>query len=302
MGSIRTPAHLRFDRTAADHLYSLALERFVPERDALAKALRADGERDQAAEIAGLRKPSAAAWAVNQLVRGHPQRLADLFEAGDALRRAQRDVIDGDGDRRAMRAATERERAAVEVLVDTAGAEHRLSSATRDRIADTLHAGALDDEARAIVSQGRLERELRHAGLGIVEGDGGSVSPAPSAAGPKAPAVVVPLAPAQPGGVAGGVRGAVSVNREAESARHRELERERADVRRAARIAEGEARRRVERAARAVAVAQERRERALEALDQAEQSLAQARADADAAAAAHRTAQDGLERIQSAWS
>jgi hypothetical protein len=53
----------------ADELYGLALDAFVPERDALAKRLRADGRRDEANEVKALRKPSVAAWAVNQAVR-----------------------------------------------------------------------------------------------------------------------------------------------------------------------------------------------------------------------------------------
>ena len=52
-----------------DDLYGLPLDRFVAERGALAKALRADGRRDEASRVAALRKPSVAAWAVNQLAR-----------------------------------------------------------------------------------------------------------------------------------------------------------------------------------------------------------------------------------------
>ena len=58
---------------AADDLYGLPLDAFVPERDALAKRLRAEGRRDEAAEVKALRKPSVAAWAVNQAVRSQPR-------------------------------------------------------------------------------------------------------------------------------------------------------------------------------------------------------------------------------------
>src|SRR5207253_699169 len=44
-----------------DDLYGLALDEFVPRRDALAKRLRADGRREEAAEVGALRKPSVAA-------------------------------------------------------------------------------------------------------------------------------------------------------------------------------------------------------------------------------------------------
>ncbi len=70
---------------AGDELYGLPLERFVPERAALVKALRAEGRREDAAQVAKLRKPSVAAWAVNQLVRTQGRAAAELFAAGDAL-------------------------------------------------------------------------------------------------------------------------------------------------------------------------------------------------------------------------
>ena len=65
----------------ADDLYGLALEQFIPERGALAKALRADKRREEAAAVAALRKPSGAAWAVNQLVRSQLASVQALFAA-----------------------------------------------------------------------------------------------------------------------------------------------------------------------------------------------------------------------------
>ena len=53
----------------ANKLYGLPLERFTEERNALAKRLREEGQRDEAATVSKLRKPSVAAWAVNQIVR-----------------------------------------------------------------------------------------------------------------------------------------------------------------------------------------------------------------------------------------
>src|ERR671929_141560 len=69
-----------------DDLYGLPLDRFIAERGALAKALRGEDRRDEAAEVAKLRKPSAAAWAVNQLVRTQGRAVGELFDAGDAVR------------------------------------------------------------------------------------------------------------------------------------------------------------------------------------------------------------------------
>jgi hypothetical protein len=250
----------------ADELYGLPLERFVGERGALAKALRADGRREEAAEVAGLRKPSVAAWAVNQLVRTQGRAMGELFDAGDALRRAQADVLAGQGDGRTLRAAAERERAAAEALVETARGlltsdGHELSGSVIDRVADTLQAAALDDECRAQVRHGRLERELRHLGLGL--GDGATSS------GPA-------VAPAR------------RAAREDTAARER---------RRAARSAEAQARKRAERAERALQIAQERRERAVQALQDAGEALASARDETKAAAEAHRRAEEELREL-----
>ena len=168
-----------------DDLYGLPLDSFIPRRGTLAKELKAAGDRDRAAEVAALRKPSVAAWAVNQLVRTQPKAIAGLFKAGDTLRKAQDKVLAGRGDSDDLRAGVEREREAVSGLVEQARGllnsdGHELSQAVLDRVSDTLHAAALDDAARAQVRDGTLVRELRHAGLGMA----GS-APAPSAS--KAP-------------------------------------------------------------------------------------------------------------------
>ena len=155
-----------------DELYGLPLDRFTPERNALARELRNAGERERGAEVAALRKPSVAAWAVNQLVRTQKSAIGELFEAGDGLRHAHDEVLAGRGDGGSLRVAVERERQAVESLIQSAGGllstdGHELSPTIIDRVADTLHAAALDDDARVQLRDGRLERELRHVGLGM---------------------------------------------------------------------------------------------------------------------------------------
>src|SRR5207302_8969968 len=101
-------------------LYGLPLDRFVAERTALAKALRKEGHRSEAAEAATLRKPSVAAWAVNQLVRTQPRLVAELYEAGDALAKTQSQLLSGKGSAQAMRESLARERTAVGKLAEKA--------------------------------------------------------------------------------------------------------------------------------------------------------------------------------------
>jgi hypothetical protein len=258
--------------SAADDLYGLPLDRFVTERDRLAKALRAEGRREDATAVAALRKPSVAAWAVNQLVRTQRSDIDDLFGAGQALREAQSALLAGGrGTGHDLRDAMQQERAAAEKLVGAArgllsSEGHELSPAVVERVADTLHAAALSDEAREAISEGRLERELRHVGLGV---DVGS-APAP--------------APARTPGAAPASKRGEDAKRAADAQR---AERERTEARTAARAAEADARRRAERARRALSTAHERRDKAARALGEADSVLDEARAEAEAATREH---------------
>jgi len=174
----------------ADALYGLRLDAFVPERDALAKRLRADGRRAEADEVKALRKPSVAAWAVNQVVRSQPKPARVLWKAGDALIAAQDDLLAGRADAAKLRTAVEDERAALDALLDAArglltGEGHDLGDATIERVRDTLHAGAIDAEAREEVAAGRAVRERAHAGLGAF-GGAPPVAPASRGGGTRA--------------------------------------------------------------------------------------------------------------------
>jgi len=272
-----------------DELYGLPLDEFVPARNALARELRNSDRRDEAAEVAALRKPSVAGWAVNQLVRTQKRGVAELFEAGDALRAAHDKVLAGRGDATDLRAGVEQERAAVDDLMGAArglltSQGHELSPTIIDRVADTLHAAALDDGARAQVCDGRLERELRHVGLGMAAS--GTATPAPARArrAAKTPA----------GGTKTGRRAA---DTRAEREERERAERERAEARAAARATEREARRRLERAERAAGAAADRRDRAASALDEAEAELAEAESELEEARDQLGTAEAALREL-----
>jgi len=280
-----------------DDLYGLALDRFIPERAALARALRADKQREEAAAVAALRKPSVAAWAVNQLVRSQGVAVKDLFDAGDALRGAQADLLAGRGDGRSLRAAGERERAAVDALARAArglltSEGHELSPTVIERVADTLHAAALDEDAREQVRGGRLERELRHAGLGLGEA---TLAQPPAAKPSTAREQRDADEGATKAGRAEGDRKARAPREVAAAAK--QAERERAQARKAARTAEAVARRRAERSGHALRAAEERRARAVQALEEADEAVAAARAEAQDAADAHVRARADLEKL-----
>jgi hypothetical protein len=153
-----------------DELYALALERFVPERDLLARQLRADGRREDAARVAALAKPSIVAWAVNQVIRAQPAAAATLWAAGDAVLETQAQVVAGTARGPELRAAIDAERQALAPLVDAArglmtGSGRFLAEQNIQPVGETLHAAAIDPTARPAVAEGRLTRPLRLTGL-----------------------------------------------------------------------------------------------------------------------------------------
>jgi hypothetical protein len=147
-----------------DRLYGLPLEDFVAERDALAKQLRADGDRDGAAAVKKLPKPTRPAWAVNQLTRARPDEVRALVEAGEALAGAQEQLLGG-ADAAVLRGAAEAARA----LVDALAAEAPVEGAARDKVRATLHAATVDEEVRAEVAAGRVVKERSASGFGGLE-------------------------------------------------------------------------------------------------------------------------------------
>lgn len=149
-----------------DRLFSLPLGEFIAARDELAKRLRKE-DREAAAWVKGLRKPSVAAWATNQLVRAQPKKTKRLFKAAEALQGAQEEVARGSGDGAELRCRTDEERQAVSALVDEAKKlQEGLSDAVVDRMRDTLHAVASDQPARQLVEKARLTQDLRATGFG----------------------------------------------------------------------------------------------------------------------------------------
>jgi hypothetical protein len=257
-----------------DDLYGLALDRFVPARAALVKHLRGEKQRERASEVAALRKPSVAAWAVNQVVRTQPKALEALFAAGDDLARAQARAAAGKGGGDAMRDATHRQREVVRELLEAAqgllsSQGHGVSQATVERVGETLRAAANDEDARGQVAGGCLTRELRFVGLGI-----GGLTPSVGGEGDTEtlPAQQTPRSDELGQGRAGrrdrreAKSESAAVTREAE----RVAAREQAAALKAARRAEAQARRAATRAQNELASAQVRREQAVAALQKAE--------------------------------
>jgi hypothetical protein len=150
---------------ALDRLYGLPAEEFTAARDALAKELRSAKRRDEADEIKARRRPTVPAAAINQLVRREPELVEDLIRAARDLVAVQERVLAGDAGRDELRAAADAERRAVSALLTAAATlTEKPSAAALEKVRDTLHAAATDDEVREAIAGGRLEREAEPAG------------------------------------------------------------------------------------------------------------------------------------------
>ncbi len=186
---------------ATEELYGLDPADFVPARNELVRRLRTEGQRDLAKCVAELRRPSPAAWAVNQLARRHRAALDDLLRLGELLRQAQTQTLAG-ADAAQLRQAGRARREAVAALADAAVgllAGRGQGGAHYNEVAATLEAASLDPQAGAEVSTGRLTSPLEPpSGFGDLDPDidratavalrssAGQAQPEPTEADPSA--------------------------------------------------------------------------------------------------------------------
>jgi DNA-binding phage protein len=136
----------------ADRLYALPPEEFTQARNEAERELRKAGEREQADEVKALRKPTAAAAAVNMLVREHRPEVDAFLAAAASLRDAQ---FAGKGN---IASAAAAQREALERAVSLGG----------ERVRATLQAAAVDDDTARDLLAARLVREPEPAGFGTL--------------------------------------------------------------------------------------------------------------------------------------
>jgi hypothetical protein len=147
-------------RKEADRLYGLPLDEFTRERDALARRLRGEGERDAAAEVTALRKPVLSAWVVNQLARRRKAEMRELLQAAKAVKAGRKD-------------ADERFRAAVEALSRSGKAlladdGQQVSDAVLRDVASTLRSGAASEPE--LLAAGTLTQPIEATGFEAMAG------------------------------------------------------------------------------------------------------------------------------------
>ena len=147
---------------ALDRLFSLPLEAFTKERNALAKVLRDEGREAEAADVAALKKPILSAWVTNQLVRRHPDDVRALVELQESLETASPERMRAGVKerRRSIAALTKRAQA---ILTETGRTP---TSTLLQRVSQNLLDTATEEERIAIL-RGRLSADLQGSGMGM---------------------------------------------------------------------------------------------------------------------------------------
>jgi regulator of replication initiation timing len=146
----------------ADALYAGPADGFTEERNL---AARDCGDKELAAQVKKLKKPSVAAWAVNLLVRRESDQIDSVLELAESLRAAA-EALDGDE----LRALTRQRRQLTTALASSARslareAGVRLTGPVVDQVEGMLNAAMLDPVAAQVVRAGRIVTAFTSTGV-----------------------------------------------------------------------------------------------------------------------------------------
>lgn len=150
-------------------VYAVSPEHFMATRSALVTQAKASGNAAVAKDISRLRRPSVAAWAINNLVRTRPDVVANLIGIGVRMRSAQA-ALDGP----ALTALRAPRNAAMSdfttaALVQAAAQGRFLVATVQDQIEATAVASLADEVAADAVASGALIKALSYSGFGEVD-------------------------------------------------------------------------------------------------------------------------------------
>lgn len=161
----------------AAELYAVHPGDFIEVRDERAKQAKTDGDKALAAQITKLRRPTAAAWLVNLLVREHPDELDGLLDIGGALRQAQLSLSGEE-----LRKLSTQRHKVVNAMARRAVAAasdrgHKASPAAIEEVRQTLQAALADPDTADQVRAGRMLTSATYSGFGparltVVRGGG----------------------------------------------------------------------------------------------------------------------------------
>ncbi|MGB9378568.1 MAG: hypothetical protein WCB04_13760 [Mycobacteriales bacterium] len=163
----------------AGELYSLRPDQFTAARKQRIADARGSGDRQLAADIGKLRRPTASAALVNLLTRSRPDLIDGLLGVAQEMRHAQSALAGED----LLRLSTRR----AEVIAALVGEGRRLArerefaftAQVESEITATYHAALADPEAAAAVRSARLTTSLHYSGFGRSV-DLSTAQPAPS--------------------------------------------------------------------------------------------------------------------------
>jgi hypothetical protein len=164
---------------AAEELYARSPDEFTAARNAAAKQARSEGNRELAARITALRKPTLPAWVVNQMARRCRGDIESLLDLGRTLRESSTG-LSGDELRQLTRQRHQLVQALVQQARDLARSDgRRLSEDAVQGVRQTFEATLSDADSADAVAAGRLSDALEVSGFGFA----GFPGPAGPAAG-----------------------------------------------------------------------------------------------------------------------
>lgn len=141
-----------------DTLYALPPARFTAARDEAAARAKQAGDPAAAQRIAGLRRPTLAAWTSNTLVRAAPDEVEQFRQLGQALREAHRSL---DGEQ--LRDLSHQQHVVIGALAREAlrlaeEAGTAVSETVLREVEQILYATLADPEAAEAWASGRLTK------------------------------------------------------------------------------------------------------------------------------------------------
>ena len=144
-----------------ERLLGLPLDEFTAARTEAVKRLRKEGRADEAAELQGVKKPTAPVWGLNQAARREPGDVRALVRAAERLRQDPAGAADADFRTHLGDVVREAERA-------LAGSKTKVSQETTRRITTTARAAAASQPDELI--RGVLREELEPSGFEAMAG------------------------------------------------------------------------------------------------------------------------------------
>jgi hypothetical protein len=138
-------------------LMAAPLAEFTARRQALSRQIKEAGDRDLAARVQAIKKPSATIWTANQVARYDPEAVELLMVTAAEMERQQQAVLAGARvDPAEMRSASAAFQQALDRVVQRAGRmpQAKISETARRELRDLLAAAAAGPEEGRVALRG----------------------------------------------------------------------------------------------------------------------------------------------------